>query len=365
MLLCAQFPLADVRPFLREESRSVPSPAAFVRRAGTRSSRRGGGTLEWPADTRYWRAHSTVRYADSLDQRSFGAGRKAGFRGAFRRLYWDKTMLPSARLELGIANTGGGRARSRRPMTAPAFGAAEGRTIVRDFLEMPVAIASHGVLGKHSLNSGAEPLARLLLESTTRFKGADGFQPQGWWVRPGKPMFMVEYGFSEQGEPPAQARLVAEESSVTLHFLREEIDGRSLPVWWLGVHDAPWNPEIRLLRLHLLRIHAELQTLLSVLELIADVDRCEDFAADGPRSSVFDAYLRKAVGLLSREAHYGFETADVLESAYGYHDEIAAGDLVDIKALIERAAEVRPVLASLQDPENQARQVVDTIWPSL
>lgn len=365
MLLCVQFPLADVRPFLREESRSVASPTAFVRRAGRRSSRRGGGTLEWPADTRYWQARSTVRYVDRLDQRSFGTDRKAGFRGAFRRLYWDKTMLPPARLELGIANTGAGRARSREPLTAPQFGAAEGRAILRDFLEMPVAIASNGVLGKHSLNSAAEPLARLLLESTTRFKEADGFRPQGWWVRPGKPMFMVEYGFSEQGEPPPQARLVAEERWVTLHFHSEEIDGRSLPVWWLGVHDAPWNPEIRLLRLHLLRIHAELQTLLSVLELIADVDRCEDFAADGPRSSVFDAYLRKAVGLLSREAHYGFETAEVLESAYGYHDEIAASDLVDIKALIERAAEVRPVLASLRDPENPARQVVDTIWPSL
>lgn len=170
-------------------------------------------------------------------------------------------------------------------------------------------------------------------------------------------MCVVEYGCAESGEPPAGAKCVAEEDEFTLHFLAEKVNHHVWPVWFLRIDD-PSSPAIRLIRLHLLRLHAETETLRSVLDLLADESSASAFAVQGSRSATFDAYLGKAVGLLSRHAHYGQTTSELLDSAYGIRAEVAADTLATVAALVEQAAIVRPVLEPLLNPDNPTRDRV-------
>ncbi|HEX5988968.1 MAG TPA: hypothetical protein VFY75_01980 [Solirubrobacterales bacterium] len=362
MLICAQFPFADVRPFLLGESRCIPSPAFFVRRAGQEEPRRGGGLGEWPAEDEFWSARNTLRYEKSLDRRRFGKVEPGGFGGAFRRLFWEESVLPRGRFELGITNTGGGRDRRRFIRgSVPDFDADGGRLVLRDFLRMPVRIASNGRLGEHRMGDAATSLSRLVLDSTTRWKDAGDFEPSPWWVRPGRPMCIVEYGYAEQGEPPPGATPVAEEPAFALHFLREGIGSDVWPVWFLGIADV-LSPDTRLIRLHLLRLHAEAEIFRAVLELLASPATAEAFCASGLRSRLLDLYLQKAVGLLSHSAHYGQQTSELLSAAYGYREEVSSDARARVELLVEQAAAVRPVLEPLRDPDHPAREKMDKTY---
>lgn len=358
VLLCAQFPLADIRPFALGETRSVGVPSSYVRRAGVELDRLAGGVVEWPAENEFWSAMHTLRFADRLDRRTFGDWERAGFGGAFRRFFWDGSFLPRSRVELGITNTGGGRDRRRVTKdSARDFDARQVKRLLNDFLSMPVRISRRGQLAEHPLHDAAGAIAQLMLASTTRWRDApELFRPQPWWVRSGQPMCFVEYGFSERGELPAAAKLIDSPEGFTLHFMHLAVDGRVWPVWFLRIDGEPRAPEVRLMRLYLMRLHAEAETLRAVLELLADPRQAE-LEPSGPRSRL-DVYLVKALGLLSRRAHYGQDTPALLEAAYGYREGQTKPERTRIEALADQVKVLRPNLAALLEQQRKALAVL-------
>ena len=359
MLLCAEFPFADVRPFIGGVTLCVPRPRHFVRRAGMDYPRMAGGVPEWPAEDLYWAARRSLLYVDRLDRRRVGPWDPGNFSGAYRRLFWDEAVLPRSRVSVAVTNTGGGRDRRRGiPGSAPSFGAQDVKLILGDFLGMPIRIAARGQLKPHRLGGAAGELASLVLASTTLWKDAADFVPPGWWVTAGRPLCLVEYGYAEEGELPADARKVSDEHDFALHFYRLRVHQEVWPVWFLRVHD-PLSPNVRLIRLHLARLHAETETFRTVLELLAAESTQPEFAVFGSRADAFDDYLTKAAGLLSRRAHYGHETPKLLQSAYGYQDAVAGDSLARVEALVEKAASARPVLRRLIESGELVRTILE------
>jgi hypothetical protein len=363
VLLCVQFPLADVRPFVLGETHALGRPSFYVRRAGIEQDRLGGGVDEWPAEDEYWLALNTLRFCDRLDRRSFGEWMPAGFGGAFRRLFWDEPFLPRCRVELAITNTGGGRDQRRfTARSAPCFNARTIRPLLHDFLTMPVRIPRRGQLSEHRLCTAAKPVSQLVLASTTRWRDADlDFAPERWWVQAGHPMCLVEYGYNESGEPPAGAREIASSTAgFTLHFFRLPVGHTVWPIWFLRIDSEPQDPAVRLIRLYLLRLHAETETLRTILELLAD-ERQAALQPSG-RFSALDAYLEKALGLLSRDAHYGHRTSELLANAYGYSEQ-AQPTSTRIAALAEQAAIRRPRLGVLLRERRKAVELLERTEP--
>lgn len=359
MLLAAQFPLADLRPFLADDARRLRDPWTFVRHVGLPDVRHQHRKDTWPWTEQFWTSKRAILFPDRLDQLPFGPWRPGNFRGAFRRLFWTEKQLPRARLEFGITSVG--------YRSEPFYGATRGRDfdggdcqrILLDFLRVQVGVSDRGELRRHPLSKGARPVAQLLLQSTTQWKGApDGFVTKPWWVQAGLPLVLVEYGFREQGAVPTDAVTIDDaREAFTLHLYPRPVDGSVWPVWLLGVRDS-LDPDLRRIRLHLTRLHAEVQTLGLVLDSLGDEEQQSCFASSGPRLALLDIYLDKAFGTIDKAEWYGGNSAALFAAAREY---IKASDPswdTQLTEKLERAIAFRPHLARLLREKTQARKAL-------
>jgi len=359
MLFATQFPLADLRPFLRAETRRLRDPWTFVRHVGVPDVRTNRGADSWPWEEPFWTSKRAILYPDRLDQASFGPWRPAGFRGAFRRLFWNESQLPRARLELGISNVGFRREEYYGAARGPDFEGGDLQRILSDLLQLPVNIASRGELKSQPLANAARPLARLLVDSTTRWRDAPAdFSVEPWWVRAGRPLALVEYGFREHGGVPKGALQVDDaRTGFTLHLHRLRV-GRSIwPVWLIGVK-AERDPELRLMRLHLTRLHAEVQTLRLVLEALGDEAQQSHFGSAGPLRTLLERYLDKAFGNIDKADWYGGSSAALFAAAREYLDVADPNSEVEFRNQLERAIAFRPQLARLLREKQQTREAL-------
>jgi hypothetical protein len=313
----------------------------------------------WPWAEPFWTSKRAILFPDRLDQLPFGPWRPGNFRGAFRRLFWTEKQLPRARLELGITSVG--------YRSEPFYGATRGRDfdsgdcqrILLDFLQIQVGVSDQGELKHHPLSRGARPLAQLLLQSTTQWKGApDGFVTKPWWLQAGLPLVLLEYGFREEGAVPTDAVIIDHaREAFTLHLYARPVDGFVWPIWLLGVRDA-LDPDLRLIRLHLTRLHAEVRTLGLVLDSLGDEEHQSYFASSGPRLALLDLYLNKAFADIDKAQWYGGSSEALFAAARGY---IAAGDPsldADFTEKLERAIAFRPHLARMLSEKTQARDAL-------
>jgi len=362
VLVAFQLPFADLRPFLAGAPTCVV-PKRFVRRAGPRAFRARGGE-EWPVEGRPWRAVRTLRYRGDVAQRQFGTSPLAvGLQGAFRRFFWADEIAPVARLELAL---------SQRHVVRSGFLHRRVRmsdgdllALVGAFAAMPVLVPRHG---ERALLEAAPLLTELLRESTTRFRaGPDGAAPDepppAWTFQLGAPLLLVEYGEHEGDPPPVPAIAVGERGGVLVGHYRHDAGETELRTWFLYATRRAGVDEVRRLRLHLFRLHSELEALRMTLRALGDDELARAFAPpSNPRGHAFDRYLERALGLPTRQRAYGFPMSPFLSNAYALERTATPAMKADLLDLLDRAEANRPILDSIE-ARSALMSVDDTgIW---
>jgi len=341
-----QIPITDSRSFLTDASSRLtkptwPIPTAqkdFVRQFGMVHQRRLGGLQGLAGEEVFCRASNAIRPKSDAGIISGVDGTRSDRQQCiFRRFFFEGRSV--GKLEIGL----------RRLSGQPGSG------LAWDLFIRTIA-QSQWVVGPHlpdfavasPLIAAGDSIANLYLRSTTS-KTTRGGESQNWCVSAGEPLLVIEFRTNDFPAPPGQAvRVPLATHPVDLNYQRVVINGRLLHVWYLGFCDTPML-HVRLLRLHLLRFHAEMQSLKAVLRNVVD-DR---FTVVRETASCEDLqfFLRDALRLIAKHERYGVDQKSLRSIINASFDFVSAGQreslLVKLKQIrrnILRSVEAQTVV---------------------
>lgn len=325
VFVCVQHVLPDVRPLLAQETWRTLKPTfslgysgeEFVRSLGPVRVRRRGAPDDWPGEGVYCDARRAYRFRDrAVGHWPVDPRRTTRFRVAFRRYFSDGETV--GRIESGFVR--------RTPAHEEPLLGDTVAELVAAALELPVRVRGGSTL-ECPLGGAGSGLAARLLDATTRWCAApDGFRPQQWWIGAAPVMALVEYVPGEvQSLPRGAVRAQAElPVGTVLHHVRLDYSAGTARVWLLEVEPPTSAVELRELRLHLMRLNAERESIRRVIRLLSTNELPLRPEAVTLRRLV--GYLERAAGFLGRRTVYGHDQSALLRAAYGAEDLISAAE---------------------------------------
>jgi hypothetical protein len=266
MLIAIQYPLPDFRQFVEDSGRlplpSWPVPrvrAHFVRSLGGIEHRKLGGLEGWVGEEKLCEAGNAFRFSQSLCFHDRSSSFQFPLRCQYRRFFSDG--LAVSKFEVGLVST--------RPGSID-LGAAEATNVLKHCLTQRVEVrGSGGDASPCKLIEAGAALARLCRRASTETTKQN--HAQEWWVQAGTPIVMLQYSGREKVALPdfwiRRLRLTSD-LGFDLSRCLVEYPGGSVPMWMMGpvwFHEAA---NARLLRLYLMRLHAELECLAAVFREI-------------------------------------------------------------------------------------------------
>jgi hypothetical protein len=291
---------------------------------------------DWPSEEIYSDASRAVRFsAGRLEIQTSNKNRQILYPYcAFRRFLVDG-RFPGVTIDGHSINRGAVVSRLEIGLGFRRKKAADLALTFPDTLEVIKAVTQMHVTlqtqkESQPLFSLGPKLASAYLAASTRRKGGQSLPTEAWWFRVGAPLLVIEYGDGDIGELPKYSRHVTTlvRTGVQLDHCRIESHGMRFGVWFLGVNDSALTSvnkqRVRRLRLNLLRLHAERDSIRQILRLIAQ----ERIAIKrGTTSSErLQQYLDESVRLLSKEHRDNLPQSEILEAAQDYEDFVTPGE---------------------------------------
>ena len=179
---------------------------------------------------------------------------------------------------------------------------------------------------------------------------------------------MVELEPGERLTPPRFARAVGvgSQDEAPFYFGHVRLGGTTVPVWIVSPRSGADPGEAREVRMCLLRIHSEFETLRTVLRNVAS-ERLRVLAGSAA-SDELQRYLRSAIRYLfapsQAQVSYGATITHeaVLDAAYRYYDLVLPGER---ESLLDSLRSVRPnvykMVSALLDEQQGRRAPVISI----
>lgn len=331
VLITTQIPIADLRRLVPQNTHRLTAPSwpsaeagrEFIRTFGGVKPRWLGGVGPWAGEEVFCDVRGAVTFPGRRGVWAPGATPKAPrFKWAFRRFLADGRVV--TRIELGLSCRA--RAGDGRPwaLEAVAMSCFAGDLALR---------STDGKWSQAPVFQAGAPLARLLLRSTTK---RDGFNPEESWLRPGRPLLLLEYDPSLEAMSPPPGRIVPIlwDEGIDVSYRLLEANANYAGAWFVAANRANCDA-VRRLRIHLFRLHAERECLKQVLLAITrDVIRVERGTAE---SETLQDYLNSAFTLIF-EPSFGIPSGEIFKAAYETDQLIAEGERA---SLLERLNQVR------------------------
>lgn len=274
MLISIQFPMADLRGFIRTTGRlskpgwPLPTPdKEFVRTYGAVRIRPRGGLSGWIGENEICEATRAIRLSACLTVKSTDSPTAIPLRVAFRRFFFDG--LAAGKFELGLAT------KSRKSLT---LSKRDIRVLFERFLLLKVRIRQpNRAYIECPLICAGKHLAHSYLAATTQIGHPE--HPEGWWVRAGSPLLFLECGNREQVRLPYFSRQVdlPDTYHFELHHCLVPLQGGTVRMWFLDEYDnknthfdSEGRGAARRLRIYLQRLNAEHECLRLILRSVME-----------------------------------------------------------------------------------------------
>jgi hypothetical protein len=324
MYLTLQFPIADVRLFLRGDSVCLPSPnwptpeadRQFVRFFGPVHQRLlGGSGVKWMGDELYYCDARKALRLPNLGSYSFPEW--GNRRRILRRLFLHRPAL--ARIELGFAIT---------PNIGRPLAGEEMIHRLAELLTLPTRVPD----SEKAKQPGPDPelalvlqgrrLARLLSRATIPLKNSPSPPVEEWAVRDGEPMLLIEYGRDELDSLPRYVKRLPEHQThrFLISYTTMRFQGRSVVIWFLEASPAGESKVVRRqLRLCLLRLHLEYQVLGLILNTVCDRSEFES-CPDGRMR--LNSYLDATTRRLFKTTRFGVNQQPLYVATAAYRELI-------------------------------------------
>ena len=359
MIVSLQFPYTDVRAFDSNATRRLlvptwrkPEPEThFVRSVGTVRKQTDESVSDWPGEEYFCDARRLIRFvgADPSTKRRrafFDApitlqpsGRTLKPYCAFRRL---KVSEPATlRVEIGIGM------RVMRKWETPVSG-----ENLLSLLNHILALQVKSGRSENGNQSGTQPLydwaaklAKVYLAATTARKPAPAEEQPKWWVSARTPLIVIEYDpETEFYDFPSKVQVIdaAARDDVRLGYLRIRAGtrpARDVGVWLIGAGKSANRDYVKRLRIQLLRLHAEQQTITAVFQLLSSGKLV--VAKRDEHSEELQQFFDESIKLLQPKKGFGVPQSEILLAAQQYEEMVEPGQQASLLAAL---SDIRPNL---------------------
>jgi hypothetical protein len=351
MLVVGQLPMADVRSFVEQDTHRDTRPewansllaareSSFVRNVGGLKQRQGSGDISWENEGIYCDARHAVRLPLDLPRYQFGpaANPIAAFKGSTKegsRRYY--VFEPVVRFEIGLSRIWGPHKLAGRQLS----------DFLESMLNFPLDIKDASGITTQRLRDAGPSLAAHALVSTTRRVANPAFSPELWWMTPGQPMLFVEYHVGEMADPPKTGHRVflPDEYGLDLYHWRSSVGGQVVQAWLLRRTRDSDRDAMRQIRIHLMRLHAELECFIQVLRLTRNQLSPK---VGTPQAAAMKKYLERLQRLLDKQTVYGHPQEPILQEALAAIDYVNPDDWPAVEpalgGLIQKISKVQKQL---------------------
>lgn len=337
MLVFLQFPIADLRGFQAGRGGRLTMPEwpprtgiglhRFVRAFGHAMDRRRGADQAWTDETSFCSAARGLRFSNlSSSPYTFSPDWKDNAKCAFRRLFFDGQAV--ARIELGISYdySEGQRYDDRDILSQVGFEADAEHFELTAGLD-PIAALDHAIrlptwtpsypektqVSPQDLIKQGPALAHLFAYATTPNPGSSGLPVNYEMVIPGNPLCLIECLHSSlQHLPRNFIRIDPEQiGGIELAYGRLSRFGGEIGTWVVAYGSADYKA-VRSLRLCLVRLHAEQETLYTIIDKLNSGQlQFNPHTLEGDR---LEHYLNHATRVVNRDKWMGIRQSAIREA---------------------------------------------------
>jgi len=351
MLVAVQFPICDSRVFAESSSRLAvpdwPSPRTdlypqFVRYFGPAARRRLGANPAWFDEGIYCSAKRALRFP-TLGDRPLPRLPTHVAGCAFRRLFSNGRS--TARIEVGISLSS--------DYLVPRLSAPQLLGGVQDVLELPTQVPGAQPRAPLPLVAQGPALADLYHRGSSKLAPGSADEGRGL-VEAGAPLAVVE--LDERPALPRRAVVIEPESvqGTFLAFTRVRTTLGVVGCWFLARHSAEPG-YVRTLRLTLLRLHAEQETLDLVLKHLQRGTL--EFKPGTEAGELVEAYLNEMTKTLGKFERFRAPQAKIV-SALAEADRVAYRNSDELMNRLSGVrAQIRQKIAKYEEERRAVRSV--------
>lgn len=360
MLTSIQFPLADSRAFVDGDVGLLTRPTwpsvfpdyDFVRFFGPVRRRRLGGFAGWIAEHAICHANKALRFHTQPKITFQNSTYHISSSIPFRRFYFDG--LAVGKFEVGIATIRNGTTTVEND---------DARALIYSYLNLPVDIPIPGEKISCRLIQATNPLSRLYQIASTSTSRIPQIKSEPWWVRPGPPVMCLIIEPAERVELPFRPNRVITQQALGFelsHYLIRH-EGKHIPMWVFRLNKSSKLEAARILRICLLRLHAENECLKLVLQNLLSGKLTLNVGTTA--SETLQRYLSEATKRISRLGTQSENLCDVqlAEVARTSEDMIHPGQREAMLEALETIRIRRTVLQRVKEYVNQTVQIQEQI----
>ncbi|HYF30430.1 MAG TPA: hypothetical protein VD993_04875 [Chitinophagaceae bacterium] len=339
MHVVLQFPIVDFRSLLEDNKARLKHPSwprpdmkrkPFLRKFGRVNQRNAGGSDDWSAEEYYCNARLSIRYSD-LHKHGFPVTENmhSSITYCYRRFYSDGYFMNKA--ELGFIDNVEAvlnRSVDKQPLSLAA--------VLKYYVNLPVEVAGK----KLKIYKAGEQLAQDFCDSTTVFKLIQKDQHQ--YVVDGELCITLIYHSNENVQIPTQAVLIKEhkvgDEFIRVYGYKLHNDGYYMKAWIIEIPrpekqlSRAMSGLLRNLRINLMRIHAEKETIRILLNGIKSEK--VKLTEGSKQADLVDSYLEDTSKKLFKKKRANIEQADMLDFALQSEDVAQPGSFSSLETSI-------------------------------
>jgi hypothetical protein len=333
MHIVFQFPIVDARSLLANGSNKLPvpewpdvgtTPIRFIRHFGSVEQRNAGGSDDWPGEGFFCNSHLAMRY-DNLHKHGFefAPGIKSAIFNSYRRYASAENFL--GRVEAGFVDNIEGKLRDT-PMTPNSI---DFDKILEHYCDLPVSMDDK----EYKLSKVGQRLADNYYREST-LKKVDP-QEKNKLVRAGDVAIVMVYAANKAFQLPDYAfpvdefDLPGEMDKLKLYGCRFKYDNGTYKVWMIETPvsysrlSRQAKATIRNLRINLLRIHLEKETIRILLNGIKSNQI--PLVAGSDQAKLADKYFEETGKKIFEETRFTINQKNLLDFALKSEDSAAPG----------------------------------------
>ena len=340
MYILFQYPIVDFRPVSTAAKVKInfptwPTPELqyrpFIRHFGSVQKRTYGGIEEWAGEEFFCDARRSLRY-DNLHKQMFPVvdGVNLQTINCSKRLYADGKFMN--KVEVGLSN-------NAETLAANNGVPVNMISLLKYYAALPVQV--NGT--QTQLYRAGRQLAKLYCDSSVIHTNPK--KELSKLVMDGEVCMLLVYSASDMMQLPAQAKKINEyaskdgSASIILYGYTLFLDGYYLKVWLIQIPyydykvESAVNSVLRNLRIVLMRLHAEKETIRALLNgLKTGKIKLPD---KGPKTKMIMDYLKDAHEQLFRKKRYNLEQQDMLNFALQSENAASPGSFATLQKTIK------------------------------
>ncbi len=339
MHIIFQFPIIDLRPLLTKDKIRLPLPfwpapdldtgRPFIRQFGRLRNRKLGGTTGWAAEEFFCDARLSIKY-DNLHLKgpTVSDTEKAVIYKCYRRLYSDGKFMN--KLELGFIDDIETRLKAANKSTDLS-------AVIAHYCDLEVKVGENLL----PLYKAGDPLAGAYSKSTTYRENFN--QDISTLLFAGKPNITVVLPPGIRFIIPIAARQISTfktgEKEITLYGWNYQHQGKPVKIWiirlpqtfFVAAEDKGVASVQRNLRINLLRIHAEKETVRILLSQV--LQNKVPLQAGSEQAKLVQSYLKNVAERLFAGTRLKLDQQDILNFALQSEDKVLPGNISTLEGI--------------------------------